>query len=77
MEEFQKEVITRLTKIETKLDNFDYKKIESTANEALNKSYNNESDIKDIKDNSRWLWRTTIGAIIATIINLIGLYLKK
>ena len=77
MEEFQKEVITRLTKIETKLDNFDYKKIESTANDALNKSCNNESDIKDIKDNSRWLWRTTIGAIIAAIINLIGLYLKK
>ena len=77
MEEFQKEVITRLTKIETKLDNQDYKKMEERLNEALNKSCNNEADIKDIKDNSKWLWRTTLGGIILMVINLINQYIQK
>lgn len=77
MEEFQKEVITRLTKIETKLDNQDYKKIEEKVNDALNKSCNNEKDITDMKSNSAWLWRTTLGGIILMIINLIKEFIMK
>jgi len=76
MEEFQKEVITRLTKIETKLDNFDYKKLECTANDALNLSRNNENDIKDMKDNTRWLWRTVAGSAVLFILNLIYSFFK-
>lgn len=75
MEEFQKDVIEKLTRIDEKLS--DYSKVKSDTNEALTKSRQNECDLKDMKDNSRWLWRTAAGALIAAIVNLIGLYVKK
>ena len=51
--------------------------MEEKINEALNKSCNNEADIKDIKDNSKWLWRTTLGGIVLMIISLIKEYIIK
>ena len=76
MESFEKEVITRLTKIETKLDNFDYKKIEDTSNKAMTMSCENKEDIDGIKDNTRWLWRTMLGSVIALIVNYLYKILK-
>lgn len=76
MESFEKEVITRLTKIETKLDNFDYKKIEATATEALTISRNNEKDICTMKDNNKWLWRTIVGSVILWLLNFVYGFFK-
>lgn len=67
--EFKIEVITRLTKIEEKLD--DYKSIKDKTEEAYNLSKKNEEDIKAIQDNARWLWRTIAGILIAGIISAI------
>ena len=67
--EFKIEVITRLTKIEEKLD--DYKNIKDKTEEAYNLSKKNEEDIKAIQDNARWLWRTIAGILIAGIISAI------
>lgn len=67
--EFKIEVITRLTKIEEKLD--DYKNIKDKTEEAYNLSKKNEEDIKAIQDNTRWLWRTIASILIAGIISAI------
>lgn len=73
MKDFEKEVITRLTKIETKLD--DYKKIEQNSCDALNLSKQNEKDILEMKENSKWLWRTVLGSIVVFVFNLLyGLF---
>ena len=69
MNDFEKEVINRLAKIETKIDNI--KKIEENAITALHKAEQNEKDINEIKENLKWSWRTIIGVIIGYIINLI------
>lgn len=74
MESFEKEVITRLTKIETKLDN--YNKLEITANEALNISKNNEKEICTMKDNNKWLWRTIVGSVILWLLNFVYGFFK-
>ena len=69
MNDFEKEVINRLAKIETKIDNI--KKIEENAITALHKAEQNEKDIAELKENLKWSWRTIIGVIIGYIINLI------
>lgn len=56
------EILTRLAVIESKID--DYKTIRNKAENAENRSLHNEKEIKEIKDNNRWLWRTVIGILI-------------
>jgi uncharacterized pyridoxamine 5'-phosphate oxidase family protein len=65
---FETEVLTRLTAIETKLD--DYKGIKEKAEKAYTLSADNKEEIKQIKDNNKWLFRTTIGAIITGLISI-------
>lgn len=65
---FETEVLTRLTAIETKLD--DYKGIKEKAENAYNLSKTNKEDIEKIKDNNKWLFRTTAGAIITGLIGI-------
>lgn len=69
MSEFEKDVISRLSKIETKIDGI--KQIEETAITALHKASVNEKDICEMKDTQRWAWRTIAGIILAYIINII------
>lgn len=66
---FEREVLDRLTVIETKLD--DYNKIKEKTDDAHNLSIQNERDINEIKDKIKWLSRTVAGGIIAGIISLI------
>lgn len=66
---FEREVLDRLTKIETKLD--DYNTMEEKTDDAHNLSIQNERDIDEIKDKIKWLSRTIVGAIIAGIVGLI------
>lgn len=72
--EFEREVLERLTKIETKLD--DYNGIKNKAESSYVLSMENEKDIKELKDKIQWLSRTLIGAIITGVITLLVAYLK-
>lgn len=72
--EFEIEVLTRLTKIETMLE--DFKGIEQKATEAYNLSLNNKKRLDEIENNNKWLFRTTVGAVIAGLV-AIGLSFVK
>lgn len=71
---FETEVLTRLTKIETKLD--DYNTTKHKTDEAFNLSKDNEKDINEMKDKIRWLSRTITGAIITGVFGIVFAYLK-
>lgn len=66
---FEIDVITRLTKIETMLE--DFRGVESKATEAYNLSMNNKQRLDKIEDNNKWLFRTTVGAVITGIIAIV------
>lgn len=72
--DFEKEVLERLTKIETKLD--DYTGIKTKAEEGYALSKTNEKEINRINDKLQWITRTLVGAIITGIITLLVAYLK-
>ena len=72
--DFETEVLTRLARIETKLD--DYDNIRQKAEESRAKAYQNERRINEIDDKQKWLERTTIGAIITGIISIIFILVK-
>ena len=72
--DYETEVLTRLARIETKLD--DYDNIRQKAEEARAKAYQNERRINEIDDKQKWLERTTIGAIITGIISIIFIFIK-
>lgn len=71
---FEREVLERLTKIETKLD--DYTNIREKTEEAYSLSKENEKDIDEINDKIKWLSRTIAGAIITGIIGIIIVLIK-
>ena len=71
---FEAEVLSRLTKIETKLD--DYTSIKEKTEEAYNKSKSNEKDISEINDRIKWLSRTVAGALITGIIGIVFIFIK-
>lgn len=60
------ELLERVVRIETKIDGY------NNLREKLDKTYgmalSNREDIKEMKDNQKWLWRTFIGAIITSFI---------
>ena len=68
-EKFELEVLTRLAVIENKI-------IKQKSEEAYNIAKKNEESINDIRDRNKWLWRTTIGAIITGLIGLLILFAK-
>ena len=72
--DFEREVLERLTKIETKLD--DYNGIKSKAEDGYTLAKENEKDIDELKDKLKWITRTLVGAIISGIITLLIAYLK-
>ena len=71
---FETEVIARLTKIETKLD--DYKQVKDDSIKALQLSEANNCDIKEIKDNNKWLWRTLFGSILGIVTSIILMFIR-
>lgn len=66
---FELEVLQRLTKIETMLE--DFKGVESKSTEAYNLSMSNKQRLDKIEDNNKWLFRTSVGAIITGLIGII------
>lgn len=63
----QSEIITKLSIIETKID--DYKEVKGKTDTALNKALENEKDIKEIKEKITWLTRLIAGTFITAIIS--------
>ena len=74
MKEFEKEVLTRLTKIETKLDDYNNTKLKS--DEAYSISRENEKEIEEIKEKIKWITRTIVSAILTGLIGIVFIYLK-
>lgn len=66
---FEIEVLTRLTKIETMLE--DFKGVETKATSAYNQSLNNKIRLDKLEDSNRWLFRTAIGAVITGLIGIV------
>ena len=71
---FEIDVIRRLTKIETLLE--DFKGVESKCNEAFALSKSNEKRLDKIEDNNKWLFRTTIGAVLTGLIAIVLSFIK-
>lgn len=71
---FETEVLTRLTKIETKID--DYKNIKERAETSLTLAKSNEKDILELKDKIKWLSRTIGASIIGGLLAIAFIYLK-
>ena len=67
-DKFETEVLTRLAVIESKLD--DYKAIKEKAEASYMISASNKEEIDKMKDNNKWLFRTTVGAIITGLIGI-------
>ena len=65
---FEREVLERLTAIETKLDLQDYKGIQEKVESSLNKAKNNEERISKLEDSQRWLVRLVLGVVITAIV---------
>lgn len=74
LNEFKIEVLTQLAVINSKLDG--YNKTQEIASQADTRSKQNEQDIKDMKDANKWAFRTSVGAIITSVIGLIFLFIK-
>ena len=72
---FEIEVLTRLTKIETLLE--DFKGVETKCNEAYNLSLNNKQRLDKMEDNSKWIFRTAIGAVVSSLIGIALAWLRR
>ena len=78
---FEREVLNRLTKIETKLDSFD---------DAKKKTYDNENEIirlngdvdglkeriSKLEDSNKWLSRTLAAAIITSVVGVVFVLIR-
>lgn len=71
---FEIEVLTRLTKIETLLRNFEG--VEKKAVEAYNLSMTNKEKLDEMEDNNKWLFRTAVGAVITGLIAIALSFIK-
>ena len=65
------EVLERLARIETKLDN--YESIREKAEQAHLIALNNAEDIKEIKANNKWAW----GFMLTLAVTIIGYLITK
>lgn len=68
---FEREVLDRLIRLETKIDLQDYKGLSEKVDNSLNKAENNEDRIKKLEDTNKWVIRTVIGAILIAVLALI------
>ncbi len=68
---FQREVLDRLMRLETKIDLQDYKGLSEKVDIALNTSRTNEERIDKLEDNSKWLARLVVGAVVLGILAVI------
>lgn len=74
LNDFKIEVLTQLAVINSKLDG--YNEIKKQADEANNRSRQNAKEIDGIKDNNKWAFRTSVGAIITSVVGIVFLFIK-
>lgn len=72
--QFETEVLTRLTIIETKLD--DYNNIRQKTEDAYTSGRENSKEIEELKDKLKWIIRTLVSAILTGIVGIVFIYLK-
>lgn len=72
--DFEREVLERLTKIETKLD--DYASFRNKTEEAYSLSKENEKEVEEIKEKIKWITRTIAGALITGVIGIVIVLIK-
>ena len=65
------EVLERLARIETKLDN--YELLREKADKAYSMALHNEETIKEIKSNNKWAW----GFMLTLAVTIIGYIITK
>ena len=73
---FERDVLDRLTRLETKIDMQDYKGLSEKVDMTHNKTEQNEKDIIEINDKIKWLSRTIWGAIIGGIVGVAFILIK-
>jgi predicted ribosome quality control (RQC) complex YloA/Tae2 family protein len=76
MDGVEAEVLQRIARVETKVDNMDEKldraiAANETAVEALQSAKSAHHRLDKIEDNQKWLWRTFAGAILVAIAGFI------
>ena len=69
--DFEIQVMTQLTEIQTILKEMDYKETEKIARRADTTSCSNKKAIQEIKNTNLWLARSVAGVIIAVVIEAI------
>lgn len=70
---FEQKVLQRMARIETKIEGMS--EIRTMLFESNNRSVQNEKEVKEIKENSKWLKRTIIVAVISSAISVgVGLF---
>lgn len=67
-------IITKLTRIETMLE--DFNDIKEKTTEAYTLSKSNEKRLDKIEDGNKWLFRTTIGAVLTGLIAIVLNFIK-
>lgn len=72
--DFETEVLTRLARLETKVD--DYNGIKNKVEETRAKAFSNERRLNELEDKIKWLSRTITGAIITGGISIIAILVK-
>lgn len=72
--EFEKEILERLIRIETKID--DYDSMKSKIDDTKAKSDSNERRISELEDKFKWISRTIVGAILTGIVSIALIFLK-
>ena len=65
---FEREVLDRLMRLETKIDLQDYKGIQEKVDNSLNLAKTNEERIDKLEDTQKWLARLVLGAMILGIL---------
>lgn len=75
-DKFQREVLDRLVRLETKIDLQDYKTISEKVEDALNQTNKNAKDIEELKEKNKYLSRTIITAIISGLIGIVFIFIK-
>lgn len=65
---FEREVLDRLMRLETKIDLQDYKGIQEKVDSASNIAKNNEERISKLEDAQKWIIRLVLGVIVSAIV---------
>lgn len=71
MEDFEREVLDRLMRLETKIDMQDYKGLSEKVEVSRNLSKSNEKRIEKLEDSNKWLVRLVLGSLILGILAFI------